>query len=220
MATQSTGNRTGQQQSEQPTQSQQGGTNGQQQYSGNGGQQSGNQQGQDVQVTQGGQGESRAVQQRRQGGLSRYSRDPFAVMQQLSEEMDELFDSFFYGRPARRSRQSQLRDMWVPDVEVREEGNQVRVHVDVPGVPKDNVKVDIQEGMLTIQGERNEERNEGGEQQGFRRTERRYGSFYRSIPLPDGVDTQNAHATMKDGVLDITMPLSANRQRRRLDIKA
>ena len=58
------------------------------------------------------------------------------------------------------SEQSQLQDMWVPDVEVREEGNQVRVHVDVPGVPKDNVKVDIQEGMLTIQGERNEERNE------------------------------------------------------------
>jgi HSP20 family protein len=72
-----------------------------------------------------------------------------------------------------------------------------------------------------IQGERREERTEGGgEQQGFRRSERRYGSFYRAIPLPDYVDAEKAEARMKDGVLNITLPITeARRQARRLEIQ-
>jgi HSP20 family protein len=174
-------------------------------------------QGQDVTVGQG--GAAGATEPRRGQGLAAYGRDPFAMMERLSQEMDQLFDSFFYGRPlARTGRQSQIPSLWAPEVDICEEGNQLRLSVDLPGVPKDAVKIDIQEGMLTIQGERREERTEGGEQQGFRRTERRYGSFYRSIPLPDGADAEHAQARMKEGVLEITIPL-AQKQGRRLQIE-
>ncbi len=162
-----------------------------------GSQQSNVQSGHEVQQAQ--QGERRgAVQERRQSGLARYSRDPFGMMQRLSDEMDELFESFFYGRPLARSRgQSRLQNLWAPEVELRQEGSQLRVAVDLPGVSKDNVKVDVHEGMLTIEGERREEHTEGGEQEGFRRSERRYGSFYRSIPLPEGAEAEKAEARMK-----------------------
>lgn len=158
-----------------------------------------------------------AVQQERRqgGGLTRYSRNPFEMMEQLSDEMDQLFDSFFYGRPLARSRgQSRLQHLWAPEVEIWEEGNQLRVAVDLPGVSKDNVKVDVRDGMLAVEGERREERSEGGEQQGFRRSERRYGSFYRGIPLPEGAETEKAQARMKEGVLEITVPITSKHTRR------
>lgn len=174
--------------------------------------------GQEVQVRQGER--SGAIEERRQQGLARYGRDPFTMMQRLSDEMDELFDSFFHGRPLARPRwQSPLQSAWIPDVEVCEEGNQVRICADLPGIPKDDVKVDIQEGMLTLRGERREERTEGGEERGFRRSERHYGSFYRSIPLPEGCDAERAQARMNEGVLEITMPFTPSKQARRLEIQ-
>jgi HSP20 family molecular chaperone IbpA len=173
--------------------------------------------GHEVKVGQG-EGQSRASGEEGRRSLSRMSRDPFAMMQRMSEEMDQLFDSFFYGRPLGR-RQSQLQSLWAPEVEVCEEGNQLRVCVDLPGVAKENVKIDVTEGILTIQGERREERTEGGERQGFRRSERRYGSFYRSIPLPDGADAEQAQARMKEGVLEITIPTTPPKQAKRLEIK-
>jgi HSP20 family protein len=110
--------------------------------------------------------------------------------------------------------------LWAPEVDISEEGNQLRVCVDLPGISKDNVKIDVQEGALVIEGERREERTEGGEEQGFRRSQRRYGSFYRAIPLPDYVDTEKAEARMKEGVLNITFPITEERKRgRRLEIQ-
>ena len=154
-----------------------------------------------------GQGQGNLPTRGQSGGVSRYGRDPFETMQRISEEMDQLFDSFFYGRPiarqARHSGHAGLHSLWAPEVEMCEEGNQLRVCVDLPGVPKENVKIDIHEGMLAIQGERREARTEGGEQQGFRRSERRYGSFYRTISLPESVESEKAQANMKDGVLEI-----------------
>jgi HSP20 family protein len=178
-------------------------------------QRTGGAQGSDVAV-----GQSGAVQTGGRSGVGRYARSPFDMMQQLSEEMDQLFDSFFYGRPtARQGRQNALQQLWAPEVELTQQGNEVKVCVDLPGVSKDNVKIDIHEGMLSIQGERREERTEGGGEQGFRRTERRYGSFFRSIPLPEGAEAENAQASMKDGVLEIRIPLTPAKQPRRLQIE-
>jgi HSP20 family protein len=176
-------------------------------------------QGQGLQTQQRQQGGT--LQERRQGLMTPYGRNPFALMQGISEEMDRLFDSFFYGTPMRgRSQRASMPTLWAPEVDVSEEGNQVQVRVDLPGISKDNVKIDVQDGSLVIQGERREERSEGGEGQGFRRTERRYGSFYRTIPLPDYVDIEKAEARMEEGVLNITLPVAEDRKRgRRLEIK-
>ena len=163
--------------------------------------------------------ERRAIQERRQGAVRRYSRDPFEMMQRLSDEMDELFDSFFHARPLARLRgKSQLQNMWAPEVELREEGNQLKVCVDLPGISKDNIKVDVREGAVIIEGERREEHTEGGDGQGFRRSERRYGSFFRTIPLPEGAEADKAEARMQDGVLEITVPIT-QKQTRRLEIQ-
>ncbi|MGZ5117106.1 MAG: Hsp20/alpha crystallin family protein, partial [Burkholderiales bacterium] len=118
------------------------------------------------------QAQGGAMQSRRQGGLARYSRDPLSSLQQIADEMDQLFDTFFYGTPARNQRQGQQSRtpaLWVPDVELQDEGNQLRIDIDLPGVPKEDVRVQLQEGMLVIEGERRDERTEGGEREGFRR---------------------------------------------------
>jgi HSP20 family protein len=160
-----------------------------------------------------------AVQERRRSGIARYATDPFELMERVSDEMDELFSSLLHGRPlARSGGQSRLQNLWAPAVELSEEGNQLRISLDLPGVPRENVKIDVRDGMLTIQGERREERSEGAEQQGFRRSERRYGSFYRAISLPDGADTDNAQAQLKDGVLEVRVPVAV-KQPRRLEIQ-
>jgi HSP20 family protein len=169
------------------------------------------------------QGSSQQQQRRGMQGVARYSRNPLAVMQELSHDLDRLFASFFYGSPTGQGQGQgqggQSPAIWVPQIEMREDGDKLRVSVDLPGVGKERVRVDIDEGVPVVQGERVDERSESDEQQGVRRTERFYGAFHRAIPLPDGVDTENAQAEMKDGVLEIVLPLAQRSQSRRLDIK-
>ena len=159
------------------------------------------------------------MQAREGSTLSRQSANPLTMLQRLSDEMDELFGSMFYGRPLRRQGRSEATLLWAPEVELSEQDHQLRVRVDLPGVSKDDIHVDVQDRVLVIEGERREERSEVDEQRGWRRTERRYGNFYRAIPLPDGADGEKAEARMKDGVLEITVPLSENKSSRRLEIK-
>ena len=108
--------------------------------------------------------------------------------------------------------------IWSPQIEVFTRNGQFCVRADLPGLNKDDVKVDITDDALTIQGERRQEHEESRE--GYYRSERGYGSFYRSIPLPEGVNAEEAKANFRDGVLEITMPAPQREQRRRqIDIK-
>jgi HSP20 family protein len=110
------------------------------------------------------------------------------------------------------------RAVWSPEVEVFERDGQFTVRADLPGVAKDGVKVEIVEGALVISGERKEEKEEKGE--GFYRTERTYGSFFRRVPLPEGVKADEASATFKNGVLEVAMPAPKREpQGRTLEIK-
>jgi HSP20 family protein len=170
---------------------------------------------------QGGQEGGGSMQRHRTGAVARHARHPFALMQELSEDMDRLFDSFLFGFPARRTGATTVagQTLWSPEIDISTQGNELCVTVDLPGVPKDSVKVDMNDGMLTIQGERREESSEGGEQQRFHRTERRYGSFYRSIALPEGASVDQAKAQMKDGVLRIIIPMTEPSKGRSLQIE-
>ena len=126
----------------------------------------------------------------------------------------------FYGAPPRRrAERARTPSFFVPEIDVRERDNQLLVRVDVPGVSKGDLKVDVQDRVLIVEGERREEHTEGDEKQGFRRSERRYGSFYRAIPLPEGAQAEKAEARMKEGVLEITIPLSKENNAKRLEIK-
>jgi HSP20 family protein len=91
-----------------------------------------------------------------------------------------------------------------PQVETFQRGDQLVVRADLPGLSKDDINVDVTDDAIIISGERRDEFED--EREGVYRTERSYGSFYRAIPLPEGAIADNAKAQFKDGVLEITMP--------------
>jgi HSP20 family protein len=149
----------------------------------------------------------------------------------FSNEIDQLFEDFLdfagFGRTlpkqfgsgglAPRGFNEVTQSLWSPEIEVFERGGQLVVRADLPGLNRDDVKVDIRHDALIIQGERRQEHEENEE--GFYRSERSYGSFYRSIPLPEGVEDEDIKASFRDGVLEVTMPVPQGQQRsRRIEI--
>jgi HSP20 family protein len=136
---------------------------------------------------------------------------PFALLDRFADEMDRLFDDFGLGRGwaiPRLSRdwlRSRRAEAWVPELEIFQRNNELVVRADLPGLTKDDVKVDVTEDTVTIQGERRREHEE--EKEGVYRSERSYGSFYRVATLPEGAMGDQAKATFKNGVLEVTMPV-------------
>ena len=159
------------------------------------------------------------------GGLA----SPFALMQQLQGEMDRLFEDFGFGRgglspfAAQGTRGRGLRTggaagseraLWSPQLDVFRRGDELVVRADLPGLSKDDVTVDVEDGILTIRGERRQEAQE--DREGYYWSERSHGTFERSIALPEGIDEERAAASFRDGVLEVTMPApKAEAQRRR-----
>jgi HSP20 family protein len=149
---------------------------------------------------------------------------PFSLMRRFNEEMDRLFGDFGFGRGLTTSfgnEFSRLADlegsMWSPQVEAFEREGQLIVRADLPGLTKDDINVDITDDAIKIRGERRQEKVENEE--GYFRSERSYGSFYREIPLPSGVNREEANATFRDGVLEISMPAPARQAgSRRIEI--
>jgi HSP20 family protein len=169
----------------------------------------------------------RAVARRSSQGLATTAQNPFAMMRQLSREMDRLMDSFFdrgFGSLLRdsgsREDDWQSRMLWTPQIDVQQRNDAVVVRADLPGVRKEDVQVEVEGEALIISGERREERAEGGDDEGYRLVERSYGSFYRSVPLPQGANTDEIEATMRDGVLTITLPVLEEARPRRIAIQS
>jgi HSP20 family protein len=125
----------------------------------------------------------------------------FPLFQRLSRELDTMFERFGVERPVFE----ELPRMWSPEVEMTTKDNTLLVTVDVPGMKKEEITVEVLENHLVVRGERRHEKEE--KKEGFFRTERTYGSFYRNVPLPEGVNPELAKAALRDGVLEITMPL-------------
>ena len=151
---------------------------------------------------------------------------PFRMLDRFAEEMDRLFDDFGFGRGSLTPRLGfgwprpliRRAEEWLPDVEMLQRNNELVIRADLPGLTKDDVKVDVTEDAVTIQGERKREHEE--EKAGVYRSERSYGSFYRCIALPEGAMTDQAKAIFKDGVLEVTMPAPPEsvKRGRRLEI--
>jgi len=138
--------------------------------------------------------------------------NPFSLLRRFGEGMERLFQEVGFGEPTSRSFAEIT--SWAPQVETLTRDRQLIIRADLPGIDKDNVEVEVRDNSVILRGERQEEHRE--EREGFYRTERSYGSFYREIPLPAGVDTSTAKANFNDGVLEITMtaPESESRGRR------
>ncbi len=154
---------------------------------------------------------------------ARLEQNPFLSLWQISREMDRLMDSFFGGGlaagadlvPGGEARYG-LRGAWTPQIEVSQRDEALTIHVDLPGVKQEDVRVEATEDGIAISGERQDEREEG--EHGLRRTERMYGSFYRLIPLPEGARLDSAKASLRNGVLEVTVPLE-RAKRRQIEIE-
>ena len=159
------------------------------------------------------------------GAVTRYEpafpSSPFTLMRRLSDEMERIFEESWGPRRLPRLLHGfELGESrWTPNVEVFERKGELVVRADLPGLTKDEIKVEIADNDLVIQGERKEEKEQ--KEKGYYASERAYGSFYRSIPLPEGIKADEARAAFKDGVLEITMPAKTpEKHGRRLEIKA
>lgn len=145
----------------------------------------------------------------------------------LRDEINHLFDDFgggFWRRPWMRSAVAQPSTAmaWriAPTVEVIDCNGEYRIAAEVPGLSAKDVDVTLHDGMLTIRGEKSEERREG--KADYLVSERRYGSFHRTIPLPAGADGDKITADLANGVLTITVPRTeaAKAAERKIEIKA
>jgi HSP20 family protein len=126
--------------------------------------------------------------------------NPFPFMRRLGEEMDRAFRF----KPGFLGMTEPYVGEWSPEIEIFERGNKFVVRADLPGLTKENVKVQVIHDELTIEGERKVEKEETKED--LYRTERTYGAFYRRIPIPEYVKTEAAQATFKNGVLQVEFP--------------
>jgi HSP20 family protein len=126
--------------------------------------------------------------------------DPFAnLWNRWTRDVDRWFDDQGAGRRHWLTRSGA--SPWRPDVETFQRGDQFVIRADLPGLKKDDVTVQIADDTVTIEGERRNEREE--EHEGFYRTERTYGTFSRTVPLPEGAIADTANATFTDGVLEV-----------------
>jgi HSP20 family protein len=140
--------------------------------------------------------------------------EPFRELSTLQSEMNRLFNSVFdsptgtgNGGAARR---------WLPAMDIVETDDDFVLRADLPGIDEDDVKIEFEDGTLTISGERKAEHQTKNE--GYYRVERSYGSFSRSLTLPQGVNPESVSANFDRGVLEVRIPKPEERKPRRIEI--
>jgi HSP20 family protein len=130
----------------------------------------------------------------------------------LRRQIDRLFDDAFVGRGSEAS--------WQPAVDIHETGRELRLDVELPGLREEDVEIEVENGVLSVRGQKSAERKEEGEEGRYHLIERSYGSFFRSFQLPQGVDAEQIAADFESGVLRIRIPKAALPQPRRIQIGA
>jgi HSP20 family protein len=138
------------------------------------------------------------------GALTRW--EPFAELGELRSRFDRMFDDLIDGRER----------AWTPAIDVERDNGNLVVRADVPGMKPEEVKIEVENEILTVSGEHEEHRDERDKH--FLRHERRYGSFSRSLALPPGVDAKRIKAKTHDGVVEVTIPLPKEAKKERVEI--
>jgi HSP20 family protein len=139
--------------------------------------------------------------------------DPLRDLEALSSRLNH-----FFGPPsAHRGDDDATFADWAPAVDIEETDKEYLMKADLPDVKKEDVKVGIEDGVLSLEGERRQEKEEKTRK--FHRTERSYGKFVRRLAVPTDVDQQQIGADFKNGVLTVHMPKSASSKPRSVDVK-
>jgi HSP20 family protein len=140
--------------------------------------------------------------------------DPFRELEEMSDRLNRMF-----ARPATRTngKETMIVADWTPTVDISETDGEYQIKAEIPDVKKEDVKVTLEDGVLTIQGERKKEKEEYGKK--YHRIERSYGSFVRSFSLPDVIDEEKVKADFKDGVLSLHLPKSEKAKPKAIEVK-
>jgi len=138
--------------------------------------------------------------------------DPF-------REIENMFDRYTraVGWPRSGSQEIMTTGDWSPRVDIAENDKEFVIKAEIPEVNKEDVKVSVDNGVLTIQGERKQEKEEKGKK--FHRVERYYGSFTRSFILPENVDESKVKASFKDGMLNLNIPKTEKDKPKAIEVK-
>ena len=142
--------------------------------------------------------------------------DPFRDLTSIQDEMNQMFDRVF-GRRGSSAEAAGGRATWAPAVDISERKDAYVVTVEVPGVKPEDLDVTLEDGLLTIQGERRME-EETSERQ-YHRVERRYGGFRRSITLPSQVRSDSIEADYSDGVLQVVVPKAEEAKPKKITVR-
>lgn len=148
--------------------------------------------------------------------------DMWSPFENLRREMDRLFDDFHPAFPRLSTRLGTAKGAWdlAPAVDVAEKDGAYEITAELPGMDEKDIDVKVASGMLTIKGEKKEEKEE--HKKDYHLSERRYGSFQRSFQLPDGIEVDKIAADFAKGVLKVTLPKSASAKEseKKIDVKA
>lgn len=140
-------------------------------------------------------------------------RTPNRTLRTLQREVDSLFDRFF----SRSNEDQETGPVWSPRTDLVEKDDAFHLRLDVPGMSKDDIRINVQNGTLTVSGERTGERTEEGEE--YVRVERALGTFHRTFRMPDAVEEEHIEAAYEDGVLHIHVPKTEESTRRQIEIQ-
>jgi len=141
--------------------------------------------------------------------------DPFRELEEVSDRLNRMF-----ARPAARAangKETMIVADWTPSVDISETEGEYQIKAEIPDVKKEDVKVTVEDGVLTIQGERKYEKEEKGKK--YHRIERSYGSFVRTFSLPDVIEEEKVKAEFKDGVLNLHLPKSEKAKPKAIEVK-
>jgi HSP20 family protein len=136
---------------------------------------------------------------------SLFGMSPFGLMRQFTDEMDRFFK---HG-----GKISPEIELWQPVIEVKEQGGKLSVTAELPGLKEQDVKVSVADNVLTLEGERKQEKEE--KREGYYHSERSYGRFSRSIGLPEGANIDQATAQFNNGVLEVAVPIPERKPSRK-----
>ena len=140
--------------------------------------------------------------------------DPTREVDSLQSEVNRVFDVFFGNSGSQGTRARR----WVPAMDLVETEDSLVLRADLPGLSEEDVAIEIKDGVLTLSGERKAEHEEKSE--GFYRVERSFGSFARSLTLPQGIDAEQVAAEFDNGVLEVRIPKPEERKPHRVAIGA
>lgn len=140
------------------------------------------------------------------------------VKRDTFREMEDFFDRYLRSSslPASLGREAITGGEWSPRVDITETDKEFVIKAELPDVAKDDMHVSVDNGVLTIRGEKKQEKEEKGKK--FHRIERHYGSFSRSFSLPENVDPSAIKAAFKDGVLDVSLPKTSKKSAKAIKV--